>query len=175
MRHACPPLANQAHHLSAQGRSRTFNSCITGYRNSASITVTRFRCEDPECGAVVDEVSLAGQAARRGLRLTLAVPAGDAGDASRKRLLLKADTATIIIPELEFEISPSASVPFTGDLVTVEGCLRAAASTLGANQEQRRAEDAEQAGKIDVFLQVAGPKGGNMRAAGSLSTQICQT
>lgn len=134
-----------------QGRSHFFSRLIHGY-SPDPVLVSRFHCEDAGCGAVIDEVQLAGRCAAAGVRLSLAVPKGDT--AVLGRLLLKADTATISIPELEFEISPNSSMPFEGVLTTVGSCLRTACDNLSADQEQRQAADPETASRIGAFIQV---------------------
>eukprot|EP00887_Chlorella_sp_A99_P000897 scaffold5.g897.t1 len=140
------------------GRSRFFSRLIPGY-SPDPVLISRFICEDPDCGAVIDEVQLAGRCGPAGLRLTLTVPAGDF--AALGRTLVKADTAAVSIPELEFEISPNASVPFQarghwfrlGDLATVAGCLRAACANLSSDQEQRFAADPERASLIQAAIE----------------------
>ncbi|CAD7704464.1 unnamed protein product, partial [Ostreobium quekettii] len=77
---------------------------------------------------------------------TLSVPAGSAEALSRQ--VVKADSATILVPELEFEI-PSHTQK--GVLSTVEGMLRRALENLQALQEVRRRVDPINADKIDGF------------------------
>jgi hypothetical protein len=59
------------------------------------------------------------------------------------------------VPELEFEIGAGAYVPFTGDLTTVADVLMQACKNLNLNQAERRAADADTAGKIDAFIEVS--------------------
>ena len=63
--------------------------------------------------------------------------------------VVKSDSATVSIPELEFEI-PAATQ--RGCITTVEGLLREAGAALGELQPQRRAHDAATAAAIDDFL-----------------------
>lgn len=72
--------------------------------------------------------------------------AGDAG--VRDRQLVKAESATARVPELDFEIPAGTQA---GTITTVEGLLREAASALRALQPERRAVDAAAAEAIDAF------------------------
>ncbi|XP_050886877.1 zinc finger protein ZPR1 isoform X2 [Lathyrus oleraceus] len=65
------------------------------------------------------------------------------------RQVVKSESATIKIPELEFEIPPEAQ---RGSLSTVEGILMRAADELQALQEERRKVAPETADAIDQFL-----------------------
>ncbi|KAL4425611.1 hypothetical protein ABPG75_009627 [Micractinium tetrahymenae] len=127
------------------GHSKIEKRDVKGFRE---IFVRAFECE--ECGHKADEVQLAGQYAPQGVRLRLAVPQGDAATLARR--VLKSDTATVSIPELEFEIGAGAYVPFAGDLATVADVLMQACKNLNMNQAERRAADADTAGKIDDFI-----------------------
>ncbi|KAI3438718.1 hypothetical protein D9Q98_001138 [Chlorella vulgaris] len=128
------------------GRSKVEKREVQGFRD---IFVCTFACE--ECGLTKDEVQLQGQHAPQGVRLTLQVPQGCAATLGRQ--ILKADTATVSIPELEFEIGAGAYVPFSGDITTVADCLMQACKNLNMNQAERRAADAETASKIDDFIE----------------------
>ncbi|XP_058209090.1 uncharacterized protein LOC131322015 isoform X2 [Rhododendron vialii] len=65
------------------------------------------------------------------------------------RQVVKSETATIKIPELDFEIPPEAQ---RGSLSTVEGILVRAADELGALQETRKKVNPETAEAIGHFL-----------------------
>lgn len=65
------------------------------------------------------------------------------------------------IPELEFEIGAASYAPFAGELTSVGQVLMTACKNLNLNQAERRTADAEQAGKIDEFIQVGGVGGGD--------------
>ncbi|GMN60250.1 hypothetical protein TIFTF001_029341 [Ficus carica] len=65
------------------------------------------------------------------------------------RQVVKSESATIKIPELEFEIPPEAQ---RGSLSTVEGILLRAADELEALQEERRKVGPQTAEAIDQFL-----------------------
>uniref|UniRef100_A0A7C9CWJ2 Zinc finger ZPR1-type domain-containing protein n=1 Tax=Opuntia streptacantha TaxID=393608 RepID=A0A7C9CWJ2_OPUST len=65
------------------------------------------------------------------------------------RQVVKSESATIKIPELDFEIPPEAQ---RGSLSTIEGILTRAAEALEALQEERRKADPKTAEAIDEFL-----------------------
>jgi zinc finger protein len=65
------------------------------------------------------------------------------------RQLVKADSATVRLPELDFEI-PAATQ--RGVFTTVEGLLRTAGDALADTQPVRRAMDAAGADAVDAFL-----------------------
>ena len=52
--------------------------------------------------------------------------------------VVKSDTATVVVPELEFEIPPQTQ---KGVITTIEGLLREAADGLAALQPERRASE----------------------------------
>ncbi|XP_029357890.1 zinc finger protein ZPR1 isoform X2 [Echeneis naucrates] len=66
------------------------------------------------------------------------------------REVVKSDSATTRIPELDFEIPPFTQ---KGSLSTVEGLLDRAVAGLEQDQAVRRAADPEVAEKIDEFIQ----------------------
>lgn len=77
---------------------------------------------------------------------TLAVPAGDRS--ARDRQLVKADTATARVPELDFDIPAGTQA---GAITTVEGLLSGAATALRALQPERAVADPAAAAAIDEF------------------------
>jgi C4-type Zn-finger protein len=95
-----------------------------------------------------NEVSFAGAFGERGTRTTLTVPPSSPAVLSRQ--LVKADTATATIPELEFEIPAGTQ---KGCITTLEGLLREAGDKLRALQPERRAANPEGAAAIDAFLE----------------------
>jgi zinc finger protein len=62
---------------------------------------------------------------------------------------VKSDSATIKIPELDFEIPPEAQ---RGSLSTVEGIIMRAVDELQALQDERKKVDPQKAEAIDKFL-----------------------
>lgn len=63
--------------------------------------------------------------------------------------VVKSDSATVTVPELEFEI-PAATQ--RGTITTVEGLLREAGDALRALQPQRVLQDPDTAKAIAAFL-----------------------
>ena len=63
--------------------------------------------------------------------------------------MVKADTATVCVPELELEIPPATQ---RGSITTVEGLLREAAAALRQLQPERAAEAPATAAALDTFL-----------------------
>nr|GMD03218.1 zinc finger protein ZPR1-like [Ipomoea batatas] len=109
------------------------------------ILLSAFEC--PHCGERNNEVQFAGEIQPRGCCYSLGIQAGD-----RKmldRTVVKSESATIKIPELDFEIPPEAQ---SGSLSTVEGILVRAADGLEALQDERKKVDPKTAEAIDQFL-----------------------
>lgn len=104
-----------------------------------------FEC--PHCNERNNEIQFAGEIQPRGCSYELKVPSGD--PAVFNRQVVKSDSATIRIPELDFEIPPEAQ---RGKLSTVEGILLRAAEELQALQDERKKVDPETAEAIDQFL-----------------------
>ncbi len=63
--------------------------------------------------------------------------------------VVKSDSATVTVPELEFEIPMGTQ---KGTITTVEGMLREAGDALRALQPQRAQQDPETAAAISQFL-----------------------
>ncbi|GAA0148743.1 hypothetical protein LIER_08101 [Lithospermum erythrorhizon] len=89
----------------------------------------------------------AGEIQPKGCSYVLHVPAGDQKMFGRQ--VVKSESATIKIPELDFEIPPEAQ---RGSLSTVEGILVRAVDGLQALQEERKKVDPQTAESIDQFL-----------------------
>ncbi|VFQ59908.1 unnamed protein product [Cuscuta campestris] len=109
------------------------------------ILLSAFEC--PHCCERNNEVQFAGEIQPRGCSFSLSFRAGD-----RKmldRTVVKSESATIKIPELDFEIPTEAQ---RGSLSTVEGILVRAADELEALQDERKKVDPKIAEAIDQFL-----------------------
>lgn len=104
-----------------------------------------FEC--PHCNERNNEIQFAGEIQPRGCSYELKIPSGD--PAVLNRQVVKSDSATIKIPELDFEIPPEAQ---RGKLSTVEGILLRAAEELQTLQDERKKVDPETAEAIDQFL-----------------------
>ncbi|KAM3738794.1 hypothetical protein ACB098_09G157500 [Castanea mollissima] len=109
------------------------------------ILLSAFEC--PHCGERNNEVQFAGEIQPRGCCYRLEVPSGDPKMLNRQ--VVKSESATIKIPELDFEIPPEAQ---RGSLSTVEGILVRAADELQALQEERKKVDPQTAEALDQFL-----------------------
>nr|XP_036848620.1 zinc finger protein ZPR1 isoform X2 [Manis javanica] len=107
------------------------------------IIVSSFSCE--HCGWSNTEIQSAGRIQDQGVRYTLAVRAQE----DMNREVVKTDSATTRIPELDFEI-PAFSQK--GALTTVEGLISRAISGLEQDQPTRRAKEDAVAERIDDFI-----------------------
>ncbi|XP_026161772.1 zinc finger protein ZPR1 [Mastacembelus armatus] len=108
------------------------------------IIVSSFNCAN--CAWSNTEIQSAGRIQEQGVCYTLRVRRKQ--DLNRE--VVKADSATTRIPELDFEIPPFTQ---KGSLSTVEGLLDRAVAGLEQDQPIRRATDPEVAEKIDGFIQ----------------------
>eukprot|EP01018_Ginkgo_biloba_P002471 Gb_23393 [translate_table: standard] len=104
-----------------------------------------FEC--PHCNERNNEVQLAGQLQPQGCCYMLKVPEGELKILNRQ--VVKSDSASIKVPELDFEVPPEAQ---RGTLSTVEGVLSRAADELQALQEERRKVDPKTAEALDHFM-----------------------
>uniref|UniRef100_A0A8P4KKT2 Zinc finger ZPR1-type domain-containing protein n=1 Tax=Dicentrarchus labrax TaxID=13489 RepID=A0A8P4KKT2_DICLA len=108
------------------------------------IIVSSFSC--PNCRWSNTEIQSAGRIQDQGICYTLRVKTKQ--DLNRE--VVKADSATTRIPELEFEIPPFTQ---KGALSTIEGLLDRAVAGLEQDQTVRRATHPEVAEKIEGFIQ----------------------
>ncbi|XP_025749317.1 zinc finger protein ZPR1 isoform X1 [Callorhinus ursinus] len=129
--------------------------CMNCYRNGTTrllltkipffreIIVSSFSCE--HCGWNDTEIQSAGRIQDQGVRYILTVRAQE----DMNREVVKTDSATTRIPELDFEI-PAFSQK--GVLTTVEGLISRAVSGLEQDQPARRANEKAVAERIDKFI-----------------------
>ncbi|KAL0626839.1 Zinc finger protein ZPR1 [Plecturocebus cupreus] len=129
--------------------------CMNCYRNGVTrllltkipffreIIVSSFSCE--HCGWNNTEIQSAGRIQDQGVRYTLTIRALE----DMNREVVKTDSATTRIPELDFEI-PAFSQK--GVLTTVEGLITRAISGLEQDQPVRRANKDATAERIDEFI-----------------------
>ncbi|XP_006833912.1 PREDICTED: zinc finger protein ZPR1 [Chrysochloris asiatica] len=129
--------------------------CMNCYRNGVTrllltkipffreIIVSSFSCE--HCGWTNTEIQSAGRIQDQGVRYTLTVKAQE----DMNREVVKTDSASTRIPELDFEI-PAFSQK--GALTTVEGLISRAISGLEQDQPTRRASEETIAERIDEFI-----------------------
>ncbi|XVF29596.1 hypothetical protein REPUB_Repub15cG0135700 [Reevesia pubescens] len=118
---------------------------LTSIPHFRKVLLSAFEC--PHCGERNNEVQFAGEIQPRGCHYSLEVQSGDQKMFSRQ--VVKSESATIKIPELDFEIPPEAQ---RGSLSTVEGMLVRAIDGLQALQEERKKVDPRTAEAIDQFL-----------------------
>ncbi|KAK6266336.1 hypothetical protein QUC31_017173 [Theobroma cacao] len=118
---------------------------LTSIPHFRKVLLSAFEC--PHCGERNNEVQFAGEIQPRGCHYRLEVQAGD--EKMFTRQVVKSESATIKIPELDFEIPPEAQ---RGSLSTVEGILVRAIDGLQALQEERKKVDPQTAEAIDQFL-----------------------
>lgn len=130
--------------------------CMNCYQNGATrllltripffkeIIVSSFNCE--HCHWSNTEIQSAGEIQEQGVCYTLTIKTKE--DLNRE--VVKADSATTRIPELDFEIPPFTQ---KGALSTIEGLLDRAVAGLEQDQPARKEVDPEVAARIDVFIQ----------------------
>ncbi|KAE9597320.1 putative Zinc finger, ZPR1-type [Lupinus albus] len=118
---------------------------FTSIPNFRKILLSAFECT--HCHERNNEVQFAGEIQSRGCSYSLKIPSGDPKMLNRQ--VVKSESATIKIPELDFEIPPEAQ---RGSLSTVEGILMRAADELQALQEERKKVAPETAKALDLFL-----------------------
>ncbi|TDH14355.1 hypothetical protein EPR50_G00035550 [Perca flavescens] len=107
------------------------------------VIISSFSCA--HCDWSNTEIQSAGRIQDQGVCYTLKVKTKQ--DLNRE--VVKSDSATTRIPELDFEIPPFTQ---KGALSTIEGLLDRAVSGLEQDQTVRRATDPEVAEKIDEFI-----------------------
>uniref|UniRef100_A0A3Q2Y284 Zinc finger protein ZPR1 n=1 Tax=Hippocampus comes TaxID=109280 RepID=A0A3Q2Y284_HIPCM len=154
------PLSDSRRYLSADDEdwqpTEIESLCMNCYQNGRTrllltkvpffkeIIVSSFSCD--ECSWSNTEIQSAGRIQEQGVCYTLKVTSKH--DLNRE--VVKMDSATTRIPELEFEIPPFTQ---KGALSTVEGLLDRAVAGLEQDQAARQEADPEVAGKIHAFLQ----------------------
>ncbi|XP_078168218.1 uncharacterized protein LOC144562798 [Carex rostrata] len=119
---------------------------LTRIPHFREVVLMAFEC--PHCNERNNEVQFAGQLQPKGCHYQLEVPSGRTEILNRQ--VVKSDSATIKIPELDFEIPPEAQ---RGSLSTVEGVIARALDGLQVLQDERKKIDPEKAAAIDQFLE----------------------
>ncbi|KAK3041209.1 hypothetical protein RJ639_028469 [Escallonia herrerae] len=118
---------------------------LTSIPHFRKLLLSAFECAN--CGERNNEVQFAGEIQPQGCRYRLDFSSGDRKMLNRQ--VVKSESATIKIPELDFEIPPEAQ---RGSLSTVEGILLRAMEGLQALQEERKRVDPQTAEALDQFL-----------------------
>lgn len=107
------------------------------------VIISSFEC--PHCGWRNREVQSGAKLADYGIRVELELDSVEDLD----RQIIKSEYATVLIPDIEFEIPPLTQ---KGVCNTVEGMLTAAVSDLSALQGERRKADPTTAAAIDSVI-----------------------
>ena len=107
------------------GQTRLMLHKIPHFRE---LIIASFCCD--ACGERNNEVTFGGEIQPQGSIFTLKVT--DPKDLDRQ--LIKSDTATVTIPEIEFEIPAKTQ---KGEITTIEGLLKRAAENLSLYQSER--------------------------------------
>ncbi|RLN42624.1 hypothetical protein C2845_PM01G27500 [Panicum miliaceum] len=126
------------------GKNGTTRLLLTLIPNFREVVLMAFEC--PHCGERNNEIQFAGQLQPKGCCYRLKVPSGQSEILNRQ--VVKSDSATIKIPELDFEIPPEAQ---RGKCSTVEGIIMRAVDELQALQDERKKVDPQMAESIDQF------------------------
>lgn len=110
------------------------------------LVIASFSC--PHCRYTNNEVSFGGEIQVKGSVCELTVTT--AKDLNRQ--LIKSDSATVRIPQLEFEIPPKTQ---KGEITTIEGILQGAVRNLSMYQRERLQQDPEVGLKVaDVITRL---------------------
>ncbi|XP_052803035.1 zinc finger protein ZPR1-like [Mya arenaria] len=121
-----------------QGMTRLFFTKIPFFRE---VIVSSFKCE--HCGNSNAELQPAGRIQDKGVKYTVRIT--NVKDLNRQ--FVQTDTATVSIPELDFEAPPNK-----GALTTVEGIIDRVIEGLNQDQILRRIQHPDDAAKIDTFI-----------------------
>eukprot|EP00127_Corallochytrium_limacisporum_P001019 Clim_evm18s34 gene=Clim_evmTU18s34 len=132
-----PSLCMNCHE---QGTTRLMLTKIPFFKE---VIVMAFDC--PHCGYRNQEVQSGGVVAEKGMKITYKITEVEDMDLQ----VVKSDSATVSIPELQFEIPPNTQ---KGVITNVEGLIEKAASDLEGLQPLRRAQDENIAAQIDEFI-----------------------
>ncbi|KAI3506299.1 hypothetical protein L1887_28656 [Cichorium endivia] len=127
------------------GENGTTRFLLTLIPHFRKILLSAFEC--PHCGERNNEVQFAGEIQPRGSCYRLEFTSGDQKMLDRQ--VVKSETATIKIPQLDFEIPPESQ---RGSLSTVEGILVRSADELQALQDERKKVAPQTAEAIDEFI-----------------------
>ncbi|XP_067288848.1 zinc finger protein ZPR1 [Pseudorasbora parva] len=130
--------------------------CMNCYKNGSTrllltkipffkeIIISSFTC--PHCNWTNTEIQSAGRIQEQGIQYILQVKTKQ----DMNREVVKTDSASTRIPQLDFEIPPFTQ---KGCLSTIEGLLDRAVAGLEQDQSVRKATDPVVAEKIDEFIQ----------------------
>ncbi|KAI5629227.1 zinc finger protein ZPR1, partial [Silurus asotus] len=123
------------------GMTRLLMTKIPFFRE---IIISSFTCS--HCHWTNTEIQSAGRIQEQGVSYTLRIKTKE----DMNREVVKTDSATVRIPELDFEIPAFTQ---KGSLSTLEGLFDRAVAGLEQDQPKRRTTDPKVADKIDQFIQ----------------------
>lgn len=125
------------------GEEGTTSFLLTTIPHFREIIISSFEC--PNCNAKNNTIQFGGTIQPLGINIKCQIKTPE----DMNRQVIKSDTATVTIPELELEIPPETQ---QGSLNTVEGLIRAVIEGLEQLQPVRRVQVPEQAASIDAFI-----------------------
>jgi ZPR1 zinc finger protein len=131
------------------------------------LIIASFQCE--ECGERNNEVTFGGEIQLQGCLYELKVT--NSKDLDRQ--IIKSDSCTVKIKELDFEIPPLTQ---KGEISTIEGFLKTAAKNLSLYQSERMEQNPEVGEKVaNVLLQLTLMASGGcyIKSSSSTSTYPC--
>lgn len=108
------------------------------------VIISSFEC--PHCGFKNSELSPASDISQTGVEYVLKVE----NPLDLNRMVVKSDTASVAVPELELEIPAKSQ---KGEVTTVEGILSRVITGLQQDQARRKEEDPEGYEQIESFIQ----------------------
>jgi len=136
----CAEIESLCMNCYKQGTTRLMLTRIPFFRE---VIVMAFHCN--ECGFDSAEIQSGATIQRLGVRYTLTVTSV----ADLSRTVVKADSASVLLPHLDFEIPAGTQ---RGTLNTIEGLLDRSIDGLSQMQEERRKQTPEVAAKIDAVI-----------------------
>jgi len=107
------------------------------------LIIASFKCDT--CHAKNNEVTFGGEIQIKGSKIELKV----VEESDLNRQLIKSDSASVFIPELDFEIPPGTQ---KGEISTLEGILRQAATNLSLFQTERMQQQPEVGIKVAMVI-----------------------
>jgi zinc finger protein len=125
-----------------EGETRLLLSRIPYFRE---VVIMSFQCD--HCGLSSSEVQPAAEISEKASRFILTIHISSAHQ-DLNRQVIKSGTATVKIPDLEFEIPPSGR----GEINTIEGFLSNIADSLTVQQANRYLSDESLANKIQAII-----------------------
>ena len=107
------------------------------------LIIASFLCN--ECGERNNEVTFGGEIQLQGSKYSLTLTQSE----DMNRQIIKSDSASILIPALDFEIPAMTQ---KGEITTIEGVLRTAAKNLSFDQPLRRIDQPEVYSKVNEII-----------------------